>query len=620
MSDRRNIYRAAGMFIAAAVTVSALTACGSDMGEGTGVNTGPAEPDIETIPASEQSGSAGSDQTKESSRDINETSEKTAIEGFQKGTAGMDSSTLGAVDDFIDSQIKYGFTGAQLVVIKDGQLAVDKAYGSLNGYHKDGSRIEPGAADYIPVTTDTMFDLASNTKMYSVNYALQYLATQGKVDLDAKITDIIGQRFVDDTADIRYADYDDPGLDVNKKWKASLTIRDILEHEGGFPADPHYENDHFDQSTQKLTDLGNKNVLYSGSDGSEATRNKTLESICMTPLMYQPMTKTLYSDVDYMLLDFVIEKITGQRLDDYCRTVFWEPMGLKHICYQPLKSGFAKEDCAATELNGNTRDGRVSFDGIRTSTIQGEAHDEKCYYAMAGVSGHAGMFANAEDLARLAYVMFDGSYAGRQYFSRDVIKEFTKASGSDDTWGLGWWRQGRAGRYHYFSEYAPEDTFGHEGWTGTLTVIDPDNKLVIVLLTNRKNSPVMPSKVTANEFYSDDMLLGQLGTVTEYIYASFKLTPDEVDDRLAELTEGQIDKAKKHIGKYNELPYVNNAAACEDMLITRAEKRKSQKTLENAEKCYKLLCDINGAAGDGDTDLKTAVTAEKEFKNRLDRL
>ena len=81
--------------------------------------------------------------------------------------------------------------------------------------------------------------------------------------------------------------------------------------------------------------------------------------------MYEPGTKTLYSDVDYMLLDFVIEQLTGSRLDDYLAQVFWQPMGLTHITYQPLQHGFSPNDCAATELNGNTRDGAVSFTGIR---------------------------------------------------------------------------------------------------------------------------------------------------------------------------------------------------------------------------------------------------------------
>lgn len=99
--------------------------------------------------------------------------------------------------------------------------------------------------------------------------------------------------------------------------------------------------------------------------------------------MYKPGTKTVYSDVDYMLLAFVIESVTGQPLDQYLEQNFWAPMGLDHITYNPLLNGFAPNDCAATELNGNTRDGAVHFTGVRTATIQGQVHDEKAFYAMA---------------------------------------------------------------------------------------------------------------------------------------------------------------------------------------------------------------------------------------------
>jgi CubicO group peptidase (beta-lactamase class C family) len=127
---------------------------------------------------------------------------------------------------------------------------------------------------------------------------------------------------------------------------------------------------------------------------------KTLtEGIFRTPLMFEPGTDTRYSDIDYMLLGLIVEKKTGTDLDTFLSETFWKPMGLEHITYCPLENGFSKEDCAATELNGNTRDGLIDFPGVRTETIQGEVHDEECYYTMEVVSGHAGLFASASDLA-----------------------------------------------------------------------------------------------------------------------------------------------------------------------------------------------------------------------------
>ena len=431
---------------------------------------------------------------------------------------GMDASTVELIGDFISAEVKYGFSGAQLAVVKDGKLVINEAWGSANGYRADGTRIEPGDEDYVPVTTDTLYDLASNTKMYSVNYALQYLVDRGQISLDARITDF-------------YPEFDDEGTTIFKdgtseemkaqilSWKSQLTIRDILMHQAGFDPDPQYHNDQFNQVTQK-PQQGVSNPLFSQD------REKTLEMVLASPLTYQPGSKTVYSDVDYMLLCFIVEQVTGKRLDAFLKETFWDPMGLTHVTYNPLQNGFQKEDCAATELQGNTRDGAISFQNVRTDTVWGEVHDEKAYYAMGGISGHAGLFSNAEDLARLASVMLTGGYGGHQFFSKNTIDEFTKAKSlSYPTWGLGWWRQGEIGRVNYFTTHASGNTIGHQGWTGTLTVIDPENDLVVVLLTNKKNSPVIDNTVDTNDFYSDNMVLGALGSVVGYVYESFTSTP-----------------------------------------------------------------------------------------------
>ena len=97
-------------------------------------------------------------------------------------------------------------------------------------------------------------------------------------------------------------------------------------------------------------------------------------------------------------------------------------MGLTHVTYNPLQNGFQKDDCAATELNGNTRDGLLDFPGYRTYTLQGEVHDEKAFYGMQGISGHAGLFANATDLAKLASVMLSGGYGEHKFFSKNITK------------------------------------------------------------------------------------------------------------------------------------------------------------------------------------------------------
>ena len=329
---------------------------------------------------------------------------------------GIDRDALELLEQIIQADVNNGFPSAQMAIVKNGKLVYQNAWGKVNSYNPDGTP----KTDSPAVTNDTLYDLASNTKMYTANYALQYLVTQGKANLDSRLVDLLGSAFVEDTIDITYNGYENPGLKVNKQWKAELTLRDILRHQAGFPADPQYYNDSYDQSSQSIVP-GAVNVLYSGSDGSTETRTETLHSIFKTPLMYEPGTKTVYSDVDYMLLAFVIEKITGKGLDVFLKETFWDPMGLTRTTYNPLQNGFAPNDCAATELNGDTRDGYVSFTGARTVTTQGQVHDGKAYFCMAGISGHAGLFSTATELAKLASVMLTGGYGENRYFSRNVM-------------------------------------------------------------------------------------------------------------------------------------------------------------------------------------------------------
>ena len=141
-------------------------------------------------------------------------------------------------------------------------------------------------------------------------------------------------------------------------------------------------------------------------------------------------------------------------LDTFLSETFWSPLGLTHITYNPLKNGFNKDDCAATELNGNTRDGLIDVPGIRKDTIKCEVHDEEAYYMMEGMSGHAGLFANATDLAKLAQVMLTGGYGNNQFFSKNTRDLFiSPQSASNINYGIGWWREADDKRVFYF-EYS----------------------------------------------------------------------------------------------------------------------------------------------------------------------
>lgn len=516
------------------------------------------------------------------------------IEG-RPSDVGLDPAVLDVIDKIVSADVAHGFTSAQIAVVKDGRMIYRNAWGTVNAYYPDGTP----KTDSPAVTNDTLYDLASNTKMYSVNYALQYLVTQDRIDLDARIADLLGSSFVDDTIEIRYQGYENPGLEKVKQWKRELTIRDVLRHQAGFPADPQYHNDAFDQTTQAAAP-GVANLLYAGAGGDEATRRRTLQSIFKTPLMYEPGTKTLYSDVDYMLLDFVIEQVTGQRLDAYLEETFWRPLGLDHITYRPLDHGFAKDDCAATELNGNTRDGAVSFTGVRTYTLQGEVHDEKAYYAMGGISGHAGLFANASDLAVLASVMLDGGYGNVRLFSRDVIDTFTAPKiESAANWGLGWWREGDLARPWYFGTQSASGTVGHQGWTGTLSMIDPAERLVVVYLTNKINSPVTDPAANPNQFDGNWYTASTLGFVAQLLYQGLKNragSPDAALDALvADMTAEHFKLVEADGISRAAHPRVRSAYAMLEVLVERGTQPFRFAAHRYAENALNLLDPVRDA-------------------------
>ena len=555
------------------------------------------------------------------------------IEGTPEDV-GMNASTLDVISDLINLSCKYGFSGAELAIVKDGKLVWNQGYGGVNGWNEDGTQIKEGDDNYVAVTTDTLYDLASNSKMYTVNYAIQYLYEQGLIDLNATIESIF-PGFVENTIwiDYNYTYTGAADLEECKEWKAELTVKDILMHQAGFPADPRYPNNYFDQATQALTDDPEANVLYSQD------RETTLEMILKTPLAYEPGTKTVYSDVDYMLLCFVVEKITGKGIDEFLNEIFWEPMGLTHVCYNPLENGWTVDDCAATEVLGNQRadfedlasNGEftpaVIHNNIRTSTIQGTVHDEKAYYSMDGVSGHAGLFSNAEDLAKLCTLMLTGGYGENGYWTSSTIEQFTEAKSlTYTTWGLGWWREGELGRSSYWTTQSSNETIGHQGWTGTLTMIDPEEDLVVVLLTNKKNSPILDNDVDANDFYSDNMVLGCLGVVMEYVYESIRSSDDAVDASVYQLAQERIRALASHKGAYDENAHLNDVFALVDLAITRAEKRQTAETVAYANELVATLESevalyVTGTYGVGNkNNVTNAETWLAEFKTRLEGL
>jgi len=425
---------------------------------------------------------------------------------------GFSSAKLNEMDQYVQQQIDDGFPAAAIIVVKDGKIVKESAYGYAKKYNTplvDGS-YKPAELlpreQWEPATTGTLFDLASNSKMYATNYAIQKLVSEGKLNLDQKLVDFPGwENFNDD-----YTVYTGK-FTKGEKGKATITIRDILHHYGGLIPDPEYPN---------LNSAGD--LWYQTQDPTD--RKGIIDAISKTPLQYKPRTVFAYSDVDYMILGLLVEQITGKALDQYVEQDIYAKLGITNTMFNPLKKGISSSRIAATELNGNTRDGNITFgnqaDGtpvnIRSYTLQGEVHDEKAWYSMAGVAGHAGLFSTVGDMGVLTQLMLNGGiYNQSQLFTQEVIDEFITPyhvnpnSVDSSTIGLGWRVHSKsAAAYYYFNWGPSRSTYGHQGWTGTLTIIDPVYNMSITILTNFRHSPVIspPNGFDGGRFALSDMV------------------------------------------------------------------------------------------------------------------
>lgn len=458
---------------------------------------------------------------------------------------GLNPKAIELIDKIIASDVEHGFPSAQIVIARHGRVVYENCWGNVRTYDEKGNPV-----DSEPVTMDTLYDLASVTKMYSVNFAIQYLVSNGQLDIDTKIADILGNAFYEDTVNVDYGKGDRLPLGVNKQLKAELTIRDLMLHQGGFPEGPVYHSDYYDRAT-KTFDAGSRDKYYAGNSAGDELRELTLKNIFKTPLMFRPGTKTLYSDLDYMILCYVVEEVTGKRMDEFLEETFWKPLGLTHITYNPLINGFTKDSCAATELEGNTRDGRVDKSGARKGTVQGDVHDPVAYYCMGGISGHAGLFSNAEDLAVLASVMLTGGYGGHRFFSQDVIDMFTSLHDVDGPgYALGWWREGDHTRDYYFGSVTDSNVFGHQGFTGPVTMIDPENDLVVVILTNKIHSKVMKGDDAPSAYEGNVYTTPWMGFIAEIL--EIGRDGQEVDDSIWQsLVDDMAEDYMKTITEHN---------------------------------------------------------------------
>ena len=387
------------------------------------------------------------------------------------------------IDQFITKEIEQGFPGAALLVSQYGKTIKRSAYGFKLKYDETGNVIRSPEI----LSIDTMFDLASVTKMFATNYALMHLVHQNLVDVDDPV-----KKYIPDYS----------GCNPKNECREARLIKDLLTHTAGYaPSVEFYDparvpSDLYSQNKSLTTTIIENRLGFQRSRGGDQL--------------------PVYSDIDYMLLGLVVEQITGLPIDQYVKQVIYKPLGLENTFFNPLNNKiFNESNFAATELNGNTRNHTIYFPNVRTHVIRGQVHDEKSYYSMNGVSGHAGLFSNVEDMKILTQIMLNnGVFNDLQFWNKTVQDRFLTPYPYDSSYGLGW-RLNRGKSLPWFGLYASEEAYGHTGWTGTCTVIDPKYSLAIILLTNKKHSPCINGT-----FDGDKYETGKYGKIMTIVYQS----------------------------------------------------------------------------------------------------
>lgn len=366
---------------------------------------------------------------------------------------GINTDILKAVDSIVYDAIEEKATpGAQLLIAKKGKVFYHKAF----GYHTyDKKR---------PVNIFDLYDLASITKITASTVSLMKLYEEGKFSLDSKLGDYL------------------PELDTTDK--ADLSVLDVLTHQARLtPWIPFYYYT-LDEDNNFLDSIccNKESELYSVKvcDDvyiTEAFRDSMYRRISESELREKKEYK--YSDVGYYLFHKIIENLSGEKLNDFVYNHFYASLGAYTMGYLPLQR-FDKENIVPTQND----------DVFRKQLIQGYVHDPGAAM-LGGVAGHAGVFSNANDLAKFMQMLLNkGSYADKKYFNPQTVETYTSCPfcGDDNRRGIGFDKpQMDYNKYGPTCQCVSGLSFGHTGFTGTIAWADPDKEIVYIFLSNRIN-------------------------------------------------------------------------------------------------------------------------------------
>ncbi len=428
---------------------------------------------------------------------------------------GMSSHILNRIDSIAREGIEKGaYPGCQIVILKDGKEMYGKAFGTHTGT-TDGK----SAADNRPVHMTDVYDTASLTKMAATLLAVMKLYDGGRLNLTDRASDYL------------------PWLKNTDK--ENITVRQLLLHESGLPSTIMFYMEAIDEEsypaplfrrrkdslhkvrigeqTWANPDFRFREGLVSPLKTGRCTlevckdmwldgtfKNEYIRKIIEAPLGSR---RYRYSCVGFILLQQVVEACTGMPMDEFLRKEFYLPMGLIRTGYLPLR--LLRADTNVPETAGESLSGKNMQRGdvsacpgyavdeqeivpsandlfLRKTLLRGYVHDESAAF-LGGVSGNAGLFSNASDIARICQMLLnDGLQDGKRYLSKETCRLFTSAVSAVSRRGLGFDKPDTSNPdRNPCAPSTPAEVYGHTGFTGTCAWTDPVNNLVYVFLCNR---------------------------------------------------------------------------------------------------------------------------------------
>jgi beta-N-acetylhexosaminidase len=366
---------------------------------------------------------------------------------------GMSSDSLETIRQIVDNMIqKHAAPGCEVLIAKDGRIVYEKSFGYQTYEPVD------------PVYLNDLYDIASITKVAATTPSVMRLYKEGKIDIHKTLGDYL------------------PWLKGSNK--QNMVIERVMAHYAGLQSwIPFYEktvraydDGSYEMEPDIYCDL--PDVQYCVPVARDMYLDNDYIKEMHREIYLSPLNADgsyVYSDLGFIMLAEIIKNESGVSLDRYVDSVFYRPLGLRRIGYKPLER-FTPNEIVPSEIDNY----------FRCQELRGYVHDMGCAM-MGGVSGHAGIFTDAEDLAVMFQMyMNGGSYGGTTYIDPDILKMFTTRYQRSTRRGIGFDMKELAPDKHLLmAREASASTYGHTGFTGTCVWNDPEHHLLYVFLSNR---------------------------------------------------------------------------------------------------------------------------------------